>query len=391
MAEQPIPIVVAAPPMRTGGTEQHLLHILPALAERGFAISVVLLAGGGALEAQLRAAKLSVISPAGDIGRPMRTIAQMFALRREVQRTQARVLHAFLSEPYFAAYGAHRLLPGRGPALVQGRRSLAFYGDRHPVARALERMMHRRASMLVGNSAAVATELMNECRAPDKVAVIHNGIPLLGVVTPDERAAARKAFGIGDDELVFAMVANFYPYKGHRELIEGIALASPALQHRWRLLLPGRNPENGELECVLAAAREMEIADRLILPGEVQGSRQTYAAADIGLLVSHTEGFSNSLIEGMAAGLPMIATAVGGNLDAVADKETGLLVPVGSPGKIAEAIRILAGDAGLRAAIGGDARRVAEMRFSLDTCVGAYEQLWRGLAQNGSGTYSTIL
>jgi glycosyltransferase involved in cell wall biosynthesis len=368
MADAPIPVVVAAPPMRTGGTEQHLLYILPALAERGFAISVVLLAGGGALEPALRERPVTVIGPRSNAGRPLRTFAHMLAIRREVRRTDARILHAFLSEPYFAAYGAHMLTFGRKPALIHGRRSLAFYGARHPFARTLEQVMHGRATMLVGNSTAVATELMTECRQPEKVAVIHNGIPLLGAVTGAERAAARAEFGIADDERVFAMVANFHPYKGHRELIEALAIALPSLPERWRALLPGRDGEPGQLPMLLELAREKGIADRLILPGELPGSRRTYAAADVGLLVSHTEGFSNSLIEGMAAGLPMIATAVGGNLDALIDGETGLLVPVRSPERIAEALLTLALDPDLRLSI------------SLNTCVDAYERLWRNLA-----------
>jgi glycosyltransferase involved in cell wall biosynthesis len=118
----------------------------------------------------------------------------------------------------------------------------------------------------------------------------------------------------------------------------------------------------------------------VILPGELPGSRQIYAAADIGLLASHTEGFSNSLIEGMAAGLPMIATAVGGNLDAIIHGETGILTPVLAPERLAVAILTLAHDADLRARLGAAARATAENRFSLDACVSAYERLWREMA-----------
>jgi glycosyltransferase involved in cell wall biosynthesis len=378
MADAPIPVVIAAPPMRTGGTEQHLLHILPELAKRGFAITVVLLAGGGALEPKLRALPVTVVSPPGDSGRGWRTFAQASAIRRAVKATGARVLHAFLSEPYFAAYAALRLPMAGAPALVHGRRSLAFYGDRRPIARFVERRLHHRAAMLVGNSTAVATELMAECRSAAKVAVIHNGIPLNGVTVAEERTRARTLFGIGSDELILAMVANFHAYKGHADLIEGLELALGDLPPRWRVLLPGR--DGGALADLKALANRKGLGDRLILPGELDGSRTVYAAADIGLLVSHTEGFSNSLIEGMAAGLPMIATSVGGNLDAIIDGETGLLVPVRAPERLAEAIRLLASERSRRADMGTAARAAVETRFSLDACVSAYERLWRGLA-----------
>ncbi len=378
MPEGRIPVLIAAPPMRTGGTEQHLLHVLPALADRGFDITVALLAGGGALEQKLRQAPLRVLAPAGDRGRPFRTFDLAMTLRRVIRSAGVKVVHAYLSEPYLAAFAAYKSMLGPKPPLVLGRRSLAFYGAKHPYMRLVEHRAHRTATRLVGNSAAVATELMRECGAPEKVVVIYNGIPLGEPVSAAERREARKAFGVAEDELLLAMVANFHPYKGHIDLIEALSMAAPRLSARWRVLLPGR--DGGTLERVRRLISATSLADRVILPGELPGSRQTYAAADIGVLASHTEGFSNSLIEGMAAGLPMIATSVGGNLDAIIDGETGMLTPVLSPERLAVAILTLAHDPDLRARLGAAARATAESRFSLEACVSAYERLWREMA-----------
>jgi glycosyltransferase involved in cell wall biosynthesis len=364
--------------MHTGGTEQHLLHVLPALAERGFDITAMLLAGGGALEPRLREASLAVVAPEGDRGRPFRTIDMVTGLRKAIRAKAPKVVHAFLSEPYLAAYVAYKTMPGPKPPLVHGRRSLAFYMKNHPFLRPIEHLAHRTATRLVGNSTAVATELMTECGAPEKVVVINNGIPLAGPVAPAERAAAREAFGIDGDELLLAMVANFHSYKGHADLIDALEIAAPRLPARWRLALPGR--DGGSLKDLRARIGAAGLQDRVIFPGELPGSRQIYAAADIGLLASHTEGFSNSLIEGMAAELPMIATAVGGNLDAIDDGETGLLVPVLAPTHLAAAILSLADDVGLRVRLGAAARARTESRFSLDACVTAYERLWREMA-----------
>ncbi len=379
MTDARIPVVVAAPPMRTGGTEQHLLHILPALAARGFDITAVLLLGGGALEAELRATAVNVVAPAAEHRRPLRTLLQAAAIRRAVRASGARVLHAFLSEPYLAAFAAHASLTGRKPALVHGRRSLAFYAGSHPLAGRVERLAHRSAAMLVGNSTAVAAELTAECGAPDKVAIIRNGIPLPGPTTAAERAAARQRFGLGSDELVLALAANLHPYKGHADLIAALALAAPQLPP-WRLLLAGR--DGGALAAVEAQIAATGIGERIRLLGEWPGSREPNAAADIGLLVSHTEGFSNALIEGMAAGLPMIATAVGGNLDAIDDGETGLLAPVRDPPALADAIIALARDPARRRVLGDAAAAAAARRFSLAACVDAYAELWRGLARH---------
>jgi glycosyltransferase involved in cell wall biosynthesis len=82
----------------------------------------------------------------------------------------------------------------------------------------------------------------------------------------------------------------------------------------------------------------------------------------------------------MAAGLPMIATAVGGNPDAIDDGMTGMLVPPRAPREIAQAALTLAADPALRTRLGGAARTAAEARFSLDSCVSAYADLWRDAA-----------
>jgi glycosyltransferase involved in cell wall biosynthesis len=378
MDDARIPVVIAAPPMRTGGTEQHLLHVLPALAERGFDITAVLLSGGGALEESLRQTAIKVVTPAEERRRPWRTLVQAATIRREVGLSRAKVLHAYLSEPYLAAVLAHQMSVGQKPALVHARRSLAFYTSRHPMAQKIERFSHRYAARLVGNSSAVARELIEESGTPSKVEVIHNGIPLPGHVTQNERAAARRMFGLAKNEVVLTLVANFYNYKGHADLIAALALAAPRMPQPWRLLLAGRDA--GTRDTLQEQINALNLTSHVNFIGEWPGSRQPYAAADIGLLVSHTEGFSNSLIEGMASGLPMIATAVGGNLDAIVHGSTGLLVPAKVPETLAEAILKLSEDSDLRTRLGSSASAAVEREFSLEVCVSAYERLWRALA-----------
>ena len=103
------------------------------------------------------------------------------------------------------------------------------------------------------------------------------------------------------------------------------------------------------------------------------------AAAGVGILCSHQEGFSNSILEGMAAGLPMLVTDVGGNAEAVVDGETGLVVPAHDPARLGAALASLAGDPAPRRAMGAAGRRRAAEHFSLDECVAAYERLYEGL------------
>ena len=103
------------------------------------------------------------------------------------------------------------------------------------------------------------------------------------------------------------------------------------------------------------------------------------SASDICLLYSHEKGFSNAVIEGMWAGLPMIVTNVGGNAEGVIDGETGLVVPPRDPLAFADAIVRRASDPQLRRKYGERARRRMERNFTLSGCVAAYEAMCLGL------------
>jgi glycosyltransferase involved in cell wall biosynthesis len=129
-------------------------------------------------------------------------------------------------------------------------------------------------------------------------------------------------------------------------------------------------------------AAALGLADNILWLGERTDAQDLLAVADIGVLPSHEEGFSNSLIEKMAHALPVVATRVGGNVDAVVDGTTGSLVPAGDPAALGAAIANLYEDSRLRANMGAAARLRVEQRFSLDACTGHYLNLYRGLMQS---------
>jgi glycosyltransferase involved in cell wall biosynthesis len=128
-----------------------------------------------------------------------------------------------------------------------------------------------------------------------------------------------------------------------------------------------------------AQARGLQIDANVIFLGVRHDVSNLLLSADVGLLVSHQEGFSNAILEGMAAGLPIIATNVGGNPEAVVDGITGRIVPPADPVKLSVAIELLANDPELRASMGANARRRAEDRFSLEASIRCYENLYEGL------------
>ena len=124
-------------------------------------------------------------------------------------------------------------------------------------------------------------------------------------------------------------------------------------------------------------ALALELDKRIFWLGSRRDIPNLLSQADVGVLPSHEEGFSNAILEGMAAGLPMVVTDVGGNSEAVIDGETGFVVPSKDPKALAVALERLITDSEMRKSMGKAGRQRVEERFSLDSCVDAYEALFQ--------------
>lgn len=369
-----------------GGAERHLVQLLPVLKARGFVVELFVLEQGGELEAELKKAGVAISGLPRRSGRMMHLLAGAAALYRRVRETQPDVLHFFLPEPYLV--GAMVAIAAGHRTSIMSRRSLAHYHRNHPWLGRMERMLHRRMAALLGNSRAVVDELAAEAGDRRKIGLIHNGVT---VTQPRDkvRAVQRAVLSIPADAFVMVIVANLFHYKGHADLLDALGTIASQLPQPWRLMVIGR--DEGEGPKLLSQAERLGIADRILWLGKRRDVQDILPAADVGLLVSHQEGFSNALIEAAGQGLPMIATAVGGNLDAIADGHSGLLVPPQDPVALAAAILDLAAHPQRRRELGLAARERTLELFSQDTCVARYEALYRGIvAPSGRSVQSII-
>jgi glycosyltransferase involved in cell wall biosynthesis len=236
--------------------------------------------------------------------------------------------------------------------------------------------LHRRMIALLGNSQAVVDELVNETGDRRKIGLIHNGIIVPPPVDERHRTLQRARLDLPADAFVMVIVANLIYYKGHSDLLGALGLVAAKLPQPWRLVVVGRDEGIGS-QLKLQAER-LNLTPNILWLGARSDVEAILPVADMGLLVSHQEGFSNALIEAMAQGLPMIATAIGGNLDAIVDGQSGRLVPVQDPERLSEVILEMALDPATRDALGLGARKRTIARFSLAGCVTRYERLYRG-------------
>lgn len=236
------------------------------------------------------------------------------------------------------------------------------------------RWLHRLAFRRRVTSVAVAKEIgrsMETYYGRPPAAVIPNGIDTEAFHRPECRAPWRRAHGFRDDDLLILSVARLEPQKDPLALIRAFSIA---LGHdpRARLLLAGdgslRDPARAE-------AAALGLAERVHFLGVQPDVAELLSAADLFALSSTYEGNPMAVMEAMAAGLPVVATSVGGVPEVVAHGETGILVPSGNRDAFAAALAALATDPTRRRAMSEAARRSAQ-DFDATRMVAAYATLF---------------
>jgi len=378
-------ILVVIGSLDVGGAERHLVQVLPLLAKRGYQIAVFCLSHRGEMASQLEHDGVSVqaiddsIEPrhrASLATRIWQLIRSSLALRMLIRIRQPNVVHFFLPAAYVV--GAICALAAGHRCLVMSRRSLNEYQRRHSVAAIIERWLHGRMRILLGNSEAVLRQLAEEGAPVERLRLIYNGIDVSPVtVTPEVRAESRRSMGIDRNTFVIIMVANLISYKGHEDLLHAIAMIKDKLPPDWLLLCVGR--DDGLLVHLERLARKLGIEKSVLWLGGRRDIAELLAASDLGILCSHQEGFSNAVLEYMAASLPVVVTDVGGNKEAVIDGETGWVVPPHSPVALAEAIEQASRVESDRRAMGQAARRRVKERFDLSRTITAYADMYASI------------
>jgi glycosyltransferase involved in cell wall biosynthesis len=201
--------------------------------------------------------------------------------------------------------------------------------------------------------------------------VIANGIVIGAAPDESDRIRAREMLGLELDQFVVGAIARLTDQKAHHVLLEAVALLSRD-HPRCRLVLVGDGVRRRELERL---AYDLGIADLVLFAGERRDVPDLLAAFDVSSLSSVHEAMPLSVIESMAACLPVVATNCGALSDLVLEGETGYLVPVGDVRRLANRLAVLADHPDLRVRLGKNARVRAEQRFTIERTARAYEEL----------------
>jgi len=236
------------------------------------------------------------------------------------------------------------------------------------------RLAYELADRVVSVSDQLRTLQAGRTRFPaSKITVIHNGVDTSRFF-PNAmiRNRMRQELALADDEFCIGCVGNLFPIKDHMTLLAAIKELAASCQS-WRLLLVGEGPERSRLEAFISGERWRH---RVQFIGSSPHVAELLQAMDVYVLPSLSEGISNSLLEAMATGLPVVVTATGGNPEVVVDGDSGLLFPVGGVGQLAETLKRLHAESERRGKFAQNALRRIHESFSLDAMVGKYADLY---------------
>jgi glycosyltransferase involved in cell wall biosynthesis len=207
-----------------------------------------------------------------------------------------------------------------------------------------------------------------------RVRVVYNGIDAPRYAAPPRDPGLAERLGIPRGAFVVGALGNLYPVKGHADLVRALGLLRERCP-RMHVVLLGRGETR---EPLLTLAASLGVADRLHLAGFREDAAACLGVMDAFAMPSLSEGMPLSLLEAMAAALPIVATRVGGVPEAVEDGRTGLLIPPGDPPALGGALARIAEAPAWATDLGRAAQHHVREHFSLDAMVRQYQEMYDG-------------
>lgn len=357
-----------------GGTERQIATLVAGLDPARYDVHVGCLDFQGEFLDDIRRRNVPVsIYPIRRLYGPRAMVAQI-RLVRYLRKHRMQVMHSFGFYPNVFAIPAARM--AAVPAVVGSLRDM---GD---VWTARQRRAQRWACALahhvIANANAIRERAIEEGYAARRLSVIHNGLDTARFSAAQDPVAQRDRFGLPRTGPVVGVFSRLnHPIKGIDRFLQAAALLGRRVPEA-RFLIVGDGPLRAHLE---GQARHLGIEGATRFIGAHVDLAGLMPAVTVAVVPSLSEGLSNSLLEAMAAGLPVVATRVGGTPEVVSHGRTGLLVPPGDPRELANAIERLIRDPAFAASCGSAGQADVRERFSLQRMIGRTEALYESLLE----------
>jgi glycosyltransferase involved in cell wall biosynthesis len=349
--------------MEIGGLEQMVLALSKRLHTGRFRCVLFCLGKGGPLAEMADAFGIDVTAYDKQEGLDY---SLSFRLARLLRRERIDILHCHNYGPL--VYGSAAARMARIAGAVYTSHGMITSSEKH------QRLLFRLGNMHIVTVSENARRLMlrSSGLSPQRVTVIPNGVDTKAFGKDLDVKKKKASIGLSDSSRSIGIVARLSPEKDHETLFEAFACFSREF-HDVHLVVVGGGDLLGDLQ---NAAGRLGIESRVHFLGYRHDVVELLAIFDCFVLSSRLEGLPMTLLEAMAAGLPVVATDVGGNREVVLHEETGLLVPEGEPGLLADALQRIFADPETARRMGGRGRKRAREHFDLDKMVGRYVRIY---------------
>ncbi len=354
-----------------GGTERQFVNIVKRLDASRFDLHVICFRKWGAFLPEVEASGWPVRAFKVQGMFNHRTLRSQLEFARYLRQHRIQVLHTY--GWYANVFGIPAAKFAGVPVTIASIRDTGAHLT--PRQLQVQRAVCRLATSVLANSDAVRSWLIKSGFRRHNIEVIRNGIVQPEGTSLLKSSNIRREFGIPADAPLVGMVCRLNAVKAVDQFLDAAALVSRDHPSA-RFLIVG----DGELRQQLEGhAARLGIADRVVFTGFRMDTAQILPQLTISVLSSLTEGLSNTLLESMAAGVPAIATRVGGNAEIVADGETGIMVPPHNPPALKEAICRLLSNPALARQMGESGRERIRKHFSVESAVRSTELLYTQL------------
>ena len=367
-------VVIVIDSLDGGGAESQVLKLASGLSQENIDTTIFALRGKGLLTKKALNLKLKVIEGNFKSKRNIKSFICGFLLLCKIIRSKKPcIVHTFL--PLSNFLGTIAATISGAHLIISSRRGLIKLNYLKKRWRFFDTVSNFLSNKITINSFAIRAEMEKiDSVNLDKVICIRNGIDLEKFNIPHyDRESVRSELGLSYSNFAWIKVANFSSIKGHEDLIKGFK----QIDHRYnaKLFLVGK--DNGVLNNLRGLVKELQLEKEVNFLGFIEDIPKILLAMDGYICASHTEGFSNAILEAMAAKLPVIATNVGGNPEIIKHGSCGILIDQKNKNDIRDNMIMLMENDNLRKKLSDECFKTVNEKYSSKKMIESYINLYK--------------
>ena len=354
-------IIIVIDSLDGGGAESQAIKLANGLNKENVNVTLFPLRSGGALTKHAKDLDIKIVEGDFQSSRDIKSLVKGFILLcKTIRSNNPAIVHTFL--PLSNFIGSLAGLISKARYTITSRRGLIKLNYLKKRWRLFDKISNFLSDKIIVNTEAIIDEMINVDDVDlDKVICIRNGINLNKFnIKNYRRNDMRSKLALSSCDFAWAKVANFSSIKGHKDLIN--AFKDIHIKYNSKLFLIGK--DNGTLKELKDLVNTKGLENKIKFLGFREDIPEILLAMDGYICASHTEGFSNAILEAMASGLPIIATNVGGNSEIIKHKKNGLLIKSKDQNAIASTMIKIMKDSTLSQKISEDAKKTVNEKYN---------------------------